>query len=480
MTALLTAPVYIDATRRNATGRDRYTAVNPATEEEIGHVPICRGEDVDAAVTAACAAAPAWAAMDARDRADMLRSLARALERRASDIARAITLENGMPIGVSTRLNGISPVRTLRYYADLIGFRDEELRQADGGERTLVTWTPIPVSGLIVPWNAPMTLTSSKLAPALAAGSTVVLKPALETSLHLELLIDALEEAGIPAGVVNIVTGDTTTGRELVAHPGVGKVAFTGSTRAGLEVARTCAEQFKAITLELGGKSAAIVAKDADLDQFADALFTVCSPYSGQVCWATTRILAPEAQCERIGADIVARFAEARVGDPFDREVRVGPLISKAQLDRVSAYVESAVSAGAEVLYGGGRPAGVSRGFFMEPTLIGNVDNQMTVAREEIFGPVVCLIPYKNEADAIRIANDSEYGLGGVVFSRDPDHAIEIARQIETGTVGINGYAVAAAAPFGGWKNSGIGVEHGPEALREFQRVKSIYLVGSR
>lgn len=306
-----------------------------------------------------------------------------------------------------------------------------------------------------------------------------MVKPAPETSLDSYILAEAVQQAGIPAGVVNIITGGRGTGEQLVAHPLVRKVGFTGSTVAGRKVAATCAETFKRVTLELGGKSAAILLDDADFDKFAPFVASACSPFSGQICRALTRVLAPRSRYDEAVELVTESFSTIPVGDPLDPDTGLGPVVSARQRERIEGYIASGLRDGAKLALGGGRPAGFDQGYYVEPTVFRDADNTMRIAREEIFGPVITVLPYDDEEDAVRIANDSDYGLGGAVFTADQEHGMALARRIESGTVGVNHYALPIDAPFGGVKQSGIGRELGPEGLAAYLETKSIYVAAA-
>ncbi|MGI6870594.1 aldehyde dehydrogenase [Amycolatopsis sp. 3B14] len=460
-----------------ATGAERVTLVNPATEEVLGSVPVASASDVDTAVRSASAALASaqWRKLGPADRAALLRRLAELIESRAGELAALISRQNGMPVKMARWGNAFGAAAAYRYYADLVeGIAEEEDRPGQPAH-AVVRREPVGVVGIIAPWNGPQILVAWKLAPALAAGCTAVLKPAPETSLDAHWLAEAVLEAGFPPGVLNVVTGGRDTGMALVEHPLVAKVAFTGSTAAGREIAAACGAALKPVTLELGGKSAAILLDDADLDAFSGQAARLCAPNSGQVCYSCTRVLAPEDRYDSVVDAVVAGMRAARLGDPADRGTDFGPLVSARQLDRVAGYVETGRREGAEVVLGGSRPSGFPRGFFYAPTVFRGVHNRMTIAREEIFGPVVVVIPYRGEDEAVEIANDSEYGLGGSVFTADPGRGMDVARRVETGTIGINGYDLSMAAPFGGYKASGLGRELGPEGLTPYYAVKSIY-----
>lgn len=337
---------------------------------------------------------------------------------------------------------------------------------------------PIGVVAAIIPWNFPQSLTMFKVAPALAAGCTVVVKPAPETVLDAYQLADAAQEAGLPPGVLNIVTGGREIGSYLVAHPGVNKVAFTGSTAAGRAIGETCGRLLRPVTLELGGKSAAIVLDDADLVEVARGLSWASLLNNGQTCYLSSRILAPRSRY-RETVDAVANLASSlTVGDPADPATRVGPLVSERQRRSVETYIETGKREGATVAAGGGRPSHLDRGWFVEPTVFADLDNSATVARQEIFGPVLTVLPYDDLDDAVAIANDSDYGLGGTIWTADPDKGLELARRIETGSIGVNFFdldILDIGAPFGGVKASGLGRELGPEGLNAYVGLKSIY-----
>ena len=337
---------------------------------------------------------------------------------------------------------------------------------------------PIGVVGAIVPWNYPQTLAAFKYGAALAAGCTVVMKPSPETVLDAFLLAEAIEAAGIPAGVINIVPGGRELGAYLVAHRDVDKVAFTGSTAAGRRVAETCGRLLRPVTLELGGKSAAIVLEDADLDlaKIGNDLFAATLVNNGQTCYLGTRVLAPRSRYDEV-VDTLAAFASSMaVGDALDPGTQIGPMASQTHRDRVEGYIAKGSSDGARLVVGGGRPRDLDRGWFVEPTVFADVDNSSTIAQEEIFGPVLSVIPYGDVDDAIRIANDTDYGLGGSVWTTDAERGKDVARRVRTGTIGINKYLPDPAAPFGGIKASGIGRELGPGAISAYQQFKSIYV----
>ncbi|MUL82325.1 MULTISPECIES: aldehyde dehydrogenase [unclassified Mycolicibacterium] len=454
----------------------RHDVVEAATGKVLGTSPLADRVDIDAAVLAAHTALHTeWGATTGTERAALLRRLAGALQARMKDTATLVSRENGMPRQLSIGTNGYFPSLVLNYYADLAERVDDVDTRVGMLSQTQVLREPVGVVAAITPWNYPMGLAAMKIAPALAAGCTVILKAPPEAALDAFVWADAALEAGLPAGVLNIVPGDREAGAYLVGHPLVDKVAFTGSTAAGRAVGEICGRLLRPVTLELGGKSAAILADDADLDVFLDALLDVCLPNNGQTCHASTRILAPQSTYEAVVAAVTDRVNSLRVGDPLDKTTQVGPLVSAAQRQRVLGYIESGRAAGARLTTGGAADNTTSSGWFVEPTVFADVDNAMTIAREEIFGPVLCVIPYTGDDEAVAIANDSDYGLGGSVWSTDLDRAAALASRIRTGSVGINHYALDLLGPFGGVKCSGIGRELGPEGLSAYLSLKSIY-----
>jgi betaine-aldehyde dehydrogenase len=362
----------------------------------------------------------------------------------------------------------------LQFYTELARtFEFEDRRQGMLGP-VLVRREPIGVAAAITAWNTPQFVAISKLAPALAAGCTVVLKAPPEAPLDAYILAEIAEEAGLPAGVLNIVPAGPEASEHLVSHPGVDTVAFTGSTGVGRRIAVACAQLLRPVTLELGGKSAAIVLDDADLNVLAGGLELASFLNNGEACIAQTRILASRSRYDEV-VDVVASVAAGlKVGDPSDPTTGIGPMVSERHRERVESYIALGQQEGAKVVTGGGRPAGQDKGWYVEPTVFRGVSNDMRVAREEIFGPVVVVIPYEDEADAIRIANDSDYGLAGSVWTADADRGLDVARQVRTGTYGINGYLMDFVAPFGGYKASGLGREFGPEGLLEYLEHKTI------
>ncbi len=454
--------------------------ISPVTEGRIATAPSGTVEDIDRAVRAARGAFDdgPWPRLSPRGRADALEPVGEYLRARVPQIAQLITEEMGSPISFSNRLQAPVPVMLLDYYRGLAAsFPFEEERAGVTGPARILR-EPVGVVGQIVPWNAPLILTMANLAPALIAGCTVVLKPAPETPLDAYLLAEAAIEAGLPPGVLNIVPADRENSEALVRHPLVDKISFTGSSATGRRVAALCGEQFKRVTLECGGKSPAIILEDADIDSVVPALMPFAIMMSGQHCLAQTRILAQRNRYQQVVDAISEAAAELTVGDPHDPATEVGPLVAERQRRRVEDYIASGRADGATITVGGGRPASQPKGWYVEPTVFADVDNSMRIAQEEIFGPVLVVIPFDDDDDddAVRIANDSKYGLSGSVWSRDPDRAMNIARQVRTGSLTLNGYRIEFGAPFGGYKESGIGREFGPEGLDSFLEHKTINL----
>src|SRR5262245_20660231 len=452
--------------------------VSPHTEAVIARVPDGSTADIDRAVAAARHAFDEgpWPRMTPGERADVMERLLGILQSRADEMANCITNEMGCPITFSNLGQVMATNMVLSYYVGLARtYPFEDVRPGMLGP-ALVRREPVGVAGCIVPWNVPFFVTILKLAPAMAAGATVVLKPAPETPLDAIILADALRAAGVPAGVINIVPAGREVGEHLVRHPGVDKIAFTGSTAAGRRIASLCGDQLKRVTLELGGKSAAIILDDADLGATMGGLLPAAIMNNGQACVAQTRVLAPKARYREVVEALVDAMKQAPVGDPMDPLTMVGPLVAARQRDRVEGYIAMGKKEGARCVLGGGRPAGQPKGWYVEPTVFADVTNQMKIAREEIFGPVVAVIPYENEADALRIANDSDYGLSGSVWTADNDHGLAVAKQVRTGTYSVNGFAMEFSAPFGGYKCSGLGRELGPEGLEAYLERKTINL----
>lgn len=459
----------------------RITVRNAATEEVLGSVPAADVADVDRAVAAARTAvdSSAWSAAAPADRAAAMTRFADELERRAGELVRTVSQQNGMPIGLSEAFEGSFAIGLLRYYAGLAETMTvEDVRPSQLGLETVVRRSPAGVVAAIVPWNYPVVLAMSKIAPALAAGCAVVVKPSPPaTVLDCFILAEAAAAAGLPPGVINWVPGGPAIGEYLVSHPGVDKVAFTGSTATGRSIATTCAGLLRPVTLELGGKSAAILLDDVDMEAIMPNLQFITFMNNGQTCVTCSRILAPAARYDEVVDALATQVSSLRVGDPLDTSTDIGPMATAAHRERVEAYIEKGKGE-ARLVTGGGRPKGLDKGWFVEPTVFAYMTNDATIAQEEIFGPVLSVIPYDDQADAVRIANDTSYGLGGTVFSADTERAKAVARQVHTGTIGVNGYPLAIGSPFGGVKDSGLGREFGPEALNIYQNLKSMYIAG--
>jgi aldehyde dehydrogenase (NAD+) len=458
-------------------GTDVIDVVCPHTEEVIGRVPDGTTADMDRAVAAARAAFDTgpWPRTDPAERAAAVGRLAKIFASRMGEMAELISQEMGTPISFAHAVQTPWPLSFLTYYAQLgADYPWEEQRPGMVGPVT-VCREPIGVVAAIVPWNVPQFLITTKLAPALIAGCTIVLKPAPETPLDPYLLAEMVDQAEIPAGVVNIVAAGRDVGEYLVSHPGVDKVAFTGSTRAGRRVGAICGQQIKRCSLELGGKSAAIVLDDADLTATMEWVKMAPLGNNGQTCVAQSRILASRGRYQAVVDALADTVAAMTVGDPADPATEIGPLAAKRQQERVEGYLRLGEAEGATVVVGGPAASGKDKGWYVAPTVFAGVDNSMRIAREEIFGPVLTVIAFQDEADAVRIANDSDYGLSGAVWTGDINHGMHIARQIRTGSYGINTmYMFDPATPFGGYKCSGIGRELGPEGLSSYLEYKSI------
>jgi acyl-CoA reductase-like NAD-dependent aldehyde dehydrogenase len=460
-----------------ASGKDTIDVHNAGTGEVMGRVPAGTEKDVDAAVKAARGALQAWSALGASERAQYLEKISANLKARADELARTIAQEVGMPLKMASRIQAGLPIANFANYAKLVREFPFESRVGN----SLVVREPVGVVGAITPWNYPLHQITLKVAPALAAGCTVVLKPSEVAPFNAFMLAEAAESAGLPKGVLNVVTGfGPVAGEALVKHPDVDMISFTGSTRAGKRISELAAQTVKRVALELGGKSASVILDDADLATAVKGTVNGCYLNSGQTCTALTRMLVPQDKYEdaaKIAAEVAKGFT---VGDPLAETTRLGPLTSKAQLERVRSYIRKGVDEGAELVAGGAElPEGVpAGGYYVRPTVFGKVSNDMTIAQEEIFGPVLAIIPYKDEEDAIRIANDTVYGLAGAVWSKDEARAQRVARRIRAGQVDVNGGAFNMNAPFGGFKQSGHGREAGVYGLEEFLEYKSLQLKG--
>ncbi|MCQ4122092.1 aldehyde dehydrogenase [Rhodococcus tibetensis] len=457
------------------TGTDTLVdVVDPSTGKVLGAAATAGLADIDAAVTAANTALPGWSATPAHERADVLDRFAAALAARGQDTATLCSQENGMPITLSASANGLAPAALLGIYAGLAReLTWVQWRPSLTGTTELLR-VPVGVVAAISPWNYPQTLAMMKIAPALAAGCTVVFKAALETALDAFVFADAAVEAGLPAGVLNIVPAGLEASQHLVAHPDIDKVAFTGSTPAGRAIGEVCGRLLRPVTLELGGKSAGIVLDDVDLDVLARGLYGASFPNNGMTCYASTRLLVPANRYTEVVDTVTSVVKSFTVGDPLDHGTLIGPMVTALHQQRVLNYIETGKSSSARLTTGGGAVTGLD-GYFVAPTVFADVDNGDTIAREEIFGPVLSIIKYDDDAQAVRIANDSEFGLGGTVWSTDADRADAIAHQVKTGTVGINSYTLDLGSPFGGVKASGHGRELGPEGIEPYLTYQSVY-----
>ncbi len=463
---------YIDGAWVDPVTAHSHDVIDPATEQAIARVSLGSAADVDRAVRAARAAFPAFSATTREERLDLLDRIIVALEARAVELADTLTREMGAPQRLARGAQvpaGVAHFRVARTV--LASF---PLRETRG--RVRIEREPIGVCALITPWNWPLNQIACKVAPALAAGCTVVLKPSEMAPLNALLLADALHEAGVPAGVFNLVLGDgPTVGEALARHPQVDMVSFTGSTRAGVQVAKAAADTVKRVTQELGGKSANLILDDADLERAVTNGVRAVLSNSGQSCNAPTRLLVPRARLAE--AEAIAKVAAERtvVGDPSAEGVHMGPVANARQFERVQEMIAAGLAEGARLVTGGpGRPPHCASGWFVQPTVFSDVHNGMRIAREEIFGPVLCLLPHDGDDDAVAIANDSPYGLAAYVSSADPARALRVARQLRAGNVHLNGAPVDHIAPFGGYKQSGNGREWGAEGLAEYLEVKAI------
>ena len=465
--------LYIDGSWVPSRASETLTVVDPTTEESIAEVPAGSDADVDRAVDAAARAQAAWRGTPLKHRLEFLERAADLLESRRKSIAALITAEVGTPIRISERVQASLPVTDLR--TTIEAARNGALAETRVGN-SLVISEPVGVVAAITPWNYPLHQIVSKIAPALAAGCTMVLKPSEVAPLNAYALFEILDEAGFPAGVVNLLSGQGAVGASLVSHPGVDSVSFTGSTRIGSQIAGVASAAIKRVTLELGGKSPNVILPDADLATAVKVGVANAFLNGGQTCNAWTRMLVPHSRLEE-AAEAAARVAAGYIaGDPSLPETKLGPMVSASQRERVNGFVTTGMADGARLVTGGPDARVPARGFFVAPTVFADVDPESTLAQEEIFGPVLSILSYQDEADALRIANLSSYGLHGAVWSADEGRAIAFARDLQVGQVDINGAPFNPAAPFGGFKKSGIGRELGSHGLAEFTETKSIQL----
>jgi aldehyde dehydrogenase (NAD+) len=446
--------------------------IDPATEQPIGRISLGSAADVDRAVTAARAAFETYSRTSREERLALLQRIIAAYQARLEDMAQIISLEMGAPLSLAKAAQAPAG---LAHFAKMLEVLSS-YAFVENRDSTRILHEPVGVCGFITPWNWPVNQIACKVAPALAAGCTMVLKPSEIAPLSAIVFTEVLHEAGVPAGVFNLVNGDgPTVGAAIAAHPGIDMVSFTGSTRAGTQVAKAAADTVKRVAQELGGKSPNIILDDADLQRAVQQGVRSCFLNSGQSCNAPTRMLVPRARHAEAAAIAKATAEKIAVGDPRAEGSALGPVVSAAQFEKVQGLIRAGIDEGAELVAGGpGRPAGLSRGYFVRPTVFANVRNDMRIAREEIFGPVLCILPYENEDEAVRIANDTVYGLSGYVQSADPEHALRVAARLRTGNVHLNGAGPDFGAPFGGYKQSGNGREWGTYGFEEFLEVKAV------
>ncbi|WP_242587690.1 aldehyde dehydrogenase [Streptomyces sp. MST-110588] len=470
--------LFIGGELTDPAGTDTIEVVSPHTEQVIGRVPHASRADVDRAVAAARTSfdSGVWARTPPAERIAVVTRIKDAFAARSEEIARLISAQNGTPYTAGVMVQSLAAMMV--WDAAITVARDfaYEERRAGVLGPLLVRREPAGVVAAVVPWNVPQFTAAAKLAPALLAGCSVVLKVSPETPLDAYVLAEIAAGAGLPPGVLSILPADREVSEYLVGHPGVDKVSFTGSVAAGKRVMEVAARHLGRVTLELGGKSAAVILPDADLDAAVAGIAPYAWMINGQACVAQTRILAPRDRYQEIAERFTAVAAALKVGDPLDPATEVGPLVAHRQQRRSLDYIALGREEGAEVLAGGGTPPEQKTGWYVEPTLFGDVENSMRIAREEIFGPVVCLLPYEDEEEAVRIADDSEYGLSGSVWTADVERGIEVARRVRTGTYSVNTFGIDMLGPFGGYKNSGIGREFGPEGFGEYLEHKMIHL----
>lgn len=472
------APCLIGGEWQGGSDGPMLDVVAPHTEEMLLQYREATPADVDRAVAAARRAFDQgpWPRMEPAERGAALKRVARLLSERLPELAEVWTGQVGAVIGFTRKASGQVP-GLFDFYGDMIldyPFVDQRIRSS--GSAVRVVSEPVGVCAAITPWNAPLVLLCYKVAAGLAAGCTFVVKPSPETPVDAHILADCIIEAGLPAGVFNMVTGGRAIGDYLVRHPGVDKVSFTGSTVAGKAIAGACAERLTRFSLELGGKSAALILDDADLSSVLPSLVPYSMPITGQVCFSLTRVLVPASRYDEVLDGYVDAVRKVRLGDPFDDQTQIGPLTLERQRDRVESYVAIGQKEGARLVTGGGRPAEHNRGWYFEPTVFADVTPDMTIAQEEIFGPVVSFMRYDDEASLIEQANATNYGLHGAIYSADAERAFALARRIRSGSIALNGMAVDIEMPFGGFKQSGMGREGGLEGLENYLEIKSVYM----
>ena len=455
-----------------AEGTNSFEVINPANEEVIGEIALGSAKDVDNAVSAAQEAFKTFSTTSVEERLGLLGKIVEVYQSRYDEVAETISKEMGAPLSLSKAAQAATG---LGHFAQTIEIlQDFDWEETKG--RNIIRKEPIGVVGMITPWNWPINQISCKVAPALAAGCTMVLKPTEIAPLNAILFAEIMDEAGVPAGVFNLVNGDgPTVGEAMSSHAGIDMMSFTGSTRAGISVAKGAADTVKRVSQELGGKSANIILDDADFESAITGGAKHCFNNSGQSCNAPTRMLVPESRHDE-AKEIAKKAAEStKVGDPFAEDTGIGPAVSEVQFNKIQGLIEKGIEEGAELVAGGpGKPEGLNAGYYVRPTVFANVNNDMTIAREEIFGPVLSILPYKDEDEALEIANDTEYGLYGYVSSGDIERAKSVANRIRSGSVAINGASADFTAPFGGYKQSGNGREWGPFGFEEFLEVKAV------
>lgn len=466
--------IFIDGQWISSTGSEHIDVICSSTEEVMGRIPAGTPEDANKAVAAAQAAFQIWSEMQVSERANVLRCVAKGLKSRSEEIGATIAQEVGMPIRLAVPIQATNPADNLKLFADLVEHYDFEEKI----HNSLIIREPLGVIVAITPWNYPLHQLVAKVAPALAAGNTVVVKPSEVAPLSAFVLAEEIERANVPNGVFNLVSGyGPIVGEAMASHASVDMVSFTGSTRAGTRVSELASKTVKRVALELGGKSASILLSDADFGKAVKSTVNQCYLNSGQTCNAMTRMLVATDQYEEVAELAVQAADRFSLGDPLNEETRLGPLVSETQRDRVRGFIQKGIEEGAKLLTGGAEPPlEPAKGFFVKPTVFGNVTPDMTIAQEEIFGPVLSIMSYTDVDDAVRIANSTQYGLGSAIWSEDEERAMSIARRMQAGSVDINGGPFNMHAPFGGYKKSGNGRELGKYGLEEFLELKSVQL----